>query len=85
MLEGKFKVIPAFPNITGPNICLFRNQTAADAISTAQQNLASAQDGVNTILQAIQAGQAPPSAAREQVGDGFNGAAVALLGINGIV
>jgi hypothetical protein len=64
---------------------LFRNQTVADAISTTQQNLASAQDGINTISQAIQAGQAPPSAARDQVGTGLNGAAVALLGINGTV
>jgi 2-keto-3-deoxy-6-phosphogluconate aldolase len=83
MLEGKLTVVPS-SNIADHNY-LFRNQTAVDAISTVQQNLASAQDGVNTILQAIQAGQAPPSAARLQVGNGLNGAAVALLGINGTV
>ena len=44
-------------------------------------SLNNGQDGIVTILNALLAGQNAPPAARDQVGDGIDGAATALASI----
>uniref|UniRef100_A0A8H7XSM8 Uncharacterized protein n=1 Tax=Psilocybe cubensis TaxID=181762 RepID=A0A8H7XSM8_PSICU len=56
------------------------NDTAViSQLQTAASGIQSADAGVATILQALVSGQAPPADARQQVGDGLNSAAAALV------
>ncbi|PPQ94086.1 hypothetical protein CVT25_009235 [Psilocybe cyanescens] len=56
------------------------NDTAAvSQLKAAANGIQSAQAGVDTILQALVTGQAPPANARQQVGDGIDAAGAALI------
>ncbi|KAF8899442.1 hypothetical protein BD779DRAFT_1638505, partial [Infundibulicybe gibba] len=54
----------------------------ASAVSTAQGGLSAALTAIDTIVQALQAGVAPPADARDQVGTGLGEALAALNSIN---
>lgn len=54
---------------------------AASAATTAQGDLQDASDAIKTIAGALLTGQAPPAAARDQVGQGLSAAQDALNNI----
>ena len=64
---------------------IYSSHAGTKAVNAISDGLDNGQDGIVTIVNALGAGQLAPAAARDQVGDGLEAAAKALLSFNSCV